>query len=67
MTPAYRRYWLKHSVPALRAQDRLEDGSVSAEEVYDVAMLAFGDEDVASAIYAAKLAALNRQANVRGV
>lgn len=45
----------------MRAQDRLESGTVSAEDVYDVAMTAFGDEDVASAIYAAKLQALNRQ------
>ncbi len=54
-TPAYRRFWLDFSVPVLEAQARLKGGAVPDEELYDVALLAHGDEDVASDILAARL------------
>lgn len=60
-SPGYRMFWLREAVGPLRAQDRIEAGEVTAEDVYDVAMEAFGDAETASALYAAKLESLNRQ------
>ena len=66
MTPAYRRYWLAESVSALRAQDRLESGGVSLEDIVDVAMTAFGDMELALQLKVEKMKAMNRQRNLRG-
>ena len=66
MSAAYRRYWLEQAVPFLRAQDRLETGNVSTGDLYDVALLAFGDEGVAADILSSRLEALNRQASLKG-
>ena len=66
MTPSYRRYWLAESVPALRAQERLESGGVSLEDIEQVAMTAFGDEELALRLKVEKMKAMNRQRNLRG-
>jgi hypothetical protein len=58
-SPHYRHFWLRESVPALIAQDRIESGEVSEKDIYDVAMVAFGDENTASALLTAKLQQLN--------
>ena len=63
MSGAYRRHWLRESAPILRAADRIASGEVATKDLYDVAMVAFGDEDVASAILAARLEALNNRAS----
>lgn len=48
-------------MPILKAQERLASGLVSADDVYEVALLATGSEEAAAEMYAAKLEQLNRQ------
>ena len=52
---------MAESVPALRAQERLESGGVSLEDIVDVAMTAFGDEELALQLKVEKMKAMNRQ------
>ena len=65
-TPAYRRYWMSRSVPILRARDLIGSGEVSLDDIYDVAMVAFNDEDVAAELMAVKMEAMNKSASLRG-
>jgi hypothetical protein len=65
VTPACKRYWLKASVPVLKAQDRLEAGGVATEDLYDLALLATGSEEVAAGFLSARLKHLNEQAGAK--
>ncbi len=66
MSGAYKRYWMRTAEPILRARDRLASGDVPLEKVREVAMAAFGDEEVAEMCHVAKMEALNRSASLRG-
>ena len=59
VSAAYRRFWLAESVAILKAQERIESGGVSLEDIYDLALLAYGSEDIASDLKVAKMKALN--------
>lgn len=66
MSGAFKRYWLREAEPIIRAMDRIASGEVATEDLYKVALYAFNDEEVAAQCLSSRLAALNRQASLRG-
>lgn len=66
MSGAYKRYWMRAAEPILWARDRLASGEVPLDQIRQVAMAAFGDEEIAEKCVVAKMEALNRRASLRG-
>lgn len=61
-TPAARRYWLAEAEGAVRAEERLRAGEVPDDQLFEVAVLATGDEGFAADVLSARLEARARAA-----
>lgn len=61
-SPAAKRFWLAEAEAMIRADELLRTGEVADEHLYDLAILATGDEDRAQAILEARMEAKARAA-----
>jgi hypothetical protein len=50
-TPAFRRFWLKYSVPILKAGEMLEKGVDDDDDLYELVKLRSGEDAAAEALY----------------